>query len=989
MDGPEARLPNEKILRIVGIVEDVVKLYELHKEIDMLEDVPQEIKEQFEKMSGTIELLNVLKSISITRLVPKDYESTYTKIKRGYAYVKMDDKWTRLGSTTNSETIEKLRRERTKILMDTLSLFEIAAMEPDDLDKGTTWEGANEIVEMNKRLNEQISTKTLAIILRNISERFLFSEQDQYEALDGIYLAIKRVIEKRYEMEKDSFSNDEIIKELDVANQNYMVYNTRIKNMIFEEKLKEEVKEIDKRDFVEKDLADILLKEIYKTMPLYYVDPDGLLEALLGEEKVGESHIDELEAELNALSQSQESQEEDIRQKIIKKLQENRERSKDTFYELFEKISKQKPKQQLELLEQIGGHEIFEKMKGAVEDMLVMKKLQSQIEKMKISDEIKMKFALLTQTMELRHLLSSGIVTRSHSRDSWVIRDGVAYLKEPGTKYFGIPDEIRLGEVVKERDTALKRLATYRVEVFNGLKGLVEKEIKNLNSEEIAEFMECMGRRLTLNQQEQHSAIVPLIEVAWKQLKETYEKETTEIESIEDKNEKALAEDKFALKSDRIAGNVGKTIKYIEEMKPLNREVEREISAMKGEMYSFYLEAKEQNILRFRQESEEYLQEVEDGSEGIQLFIEDIEKCGKKERWVWPREEQVDALFGIESVDPDKVLLKGAMNMANPLLSKMEKIIKMIGDKEYDGVQKEKLEILFEVSAILISKFVMRFQIPYVLKESKDKPEVRKLNYGESVFMLGLLVHFLDLLYKWEEVRAPYYEYKLETVRAIERIAVEGLCPSIESIEEAYRTAGMIDILAGSNEKVKKDIMEVIGYIADKVMMIDVEKRDKKEKLTEDEKIYASIVLNMASFYTSNNEYKDYANKNYYDWRFSIIKKLESEEKTEKIELLLSLLDWSLSEDRLTNEIEYLKPREYFLSGILKEINDLEKEVEGKWGIDKKDSLQHLKRIKDKVLLQLNNLNKSELGSFGSGSSKKGNQNRKQTGNGGTGKIPV
>lgn len=981
MDGPEARLPNEKILRIVGIVEDVVKLYELYKEIDMLQDMPQEIKKQFDEMSDTIELLNVLKSTSITGLVPRDYESTYTKIKRGCAYVKINDQWTRLGSATNNETISNLIQERTKILMDTLSLFEIMAMEPDDLDKGTVWVGndAEEIVEMNKRLNEQISTKTLAIILRNITERLLFSEQDQYEALDWIYLTIKKMIEKRYKMEKNSFTDDKIIKELNAADQNYMVYNTLIKNRIFEEKLKE----IDKIDFVEKDFADVLLKEIYKTMPMYYVDPDGLLDALLGEEKVGKSRRDELEAELNALSQSQKPQEEDMRQKIIKKLQENRERSKDTFYGLFEKISKQKPKQQLELLEQIGGHEIFEKMNGAVEDMLVMKKLQNQIKKMKISDEIKMKFALLTQTMELRHLLRSGIVTRSHSRDFWVIRDGVAYLKKPGTEYFGIPDEIRLGEVVKGRDIALERLATYRIEVFDSLKELVEKEIKNLNSEETAEFMECIGRRLTLNQQEQHSAIVPLIEIVWKQLKETYEEEMMKIESIQDENEKALAEDKFVLKSDRIASNVGETIKYIEEMKPLTREVDKRISAVKGEMYLFYLDAKEKNILRFREETRGYIQEVEDVNISIPAFIEDIEKGG-----TGPSKEQVDALFRIESVDYDKVLLKGARDMAAPLLSEMEKIIKMIGDERYDEVQKEKLEILFEVSAILILKFVMRFQIPYVLKESKGKPEIRNLNYNESVFMLEFLVHFLDLLYKWE-VRAPYYEYKLETVRAIERIAVEALCPSINSIEEAYKSVRVVDILAGTNEKVKKDVMEVIGYIADKVMMIDDKKRDEKQELTKDEKIYANIVLNMASFYTSNNEYKDYADKNYGDWRYNVIEKLKSEEKIEEIVFLLLLLDKFLSEECLRTEIKSPNLRGYLLSTIQQKIIDLEKEVEGRW---RENILQYLRRIKYKISLQLNNLNtsdRSEVRSFGPGSSNRENQNRKQTGNGGTGKILV
>jgi hypothetical protein len=962
MVNDQSALDKEQLAWVARIIEDVAKIHELYEEIDRL-PIPQEIRVQLDMLIETMEMLNLLKMSNKIKDIPMDYENTYTKIKRGIAYVKRGEEWVRLGFVNDQKTIEKLIGLRREIVMDVVGVFEIMAMdekEIEQLEREETEEKGEkeEILELHKRL--KIDKRTLAIILRNVSERLLFNEQDQCEGLEAMYLRIKEKIEREYQKNPEEFGLD-IDREIKKADENYQKYLSIKKNRDYEEKLREAIAIKDKNP---EDL-EMYLWVLYDTMPPYFTDPNGLIGKIFGREQEKEGDpMAALEAALREFAKSKS----EIEEKIMQKLNENKQRAKSTFYGYFEEREKQKAEEQARIIENIGGEELAEKLKGAVEDMVVMRRLKKQIERMRLSDETKMRFASIAETMELLHMIKTGIINQEHKGDFYEIRDGVVYLKNPEVKFWNSSDmEIRLGRVIEDRDIIINGINSQRAWAFRSIIENVKKDIASMDSGEIAELLEVVGRRLVFNQQDQHLGAIKLAEVVWSEFEERYKEEKAKLYSAPEGEEKKKLLDEFALKSDRIAGYIGKTIKYIENMKTNNKEAIKIGKALTDRMYPFYLTAKEANIARIRGENEiyegevdVYLTPVKNVHESIPRFVSEIENGGDG-----PSEEElVKLLKEIEEVDPDKVLLKGARDKAFPLLPEMEKIIRMVESDRYDEKKKDKLEKLFEIAAVQISKFAIRFQIPLVLKEGG---KVTPLNYGESLFMVQGLLRFLGILEKWGKIRAPYFEYMLETVRAVERISQETLCPNIKEIAWARYTVETLERIAmGEEGETKKQIAEIIGYIANRAMVIDLELENKGERLSKEDQLNLYIILYTASTYTGSDEYREYADKKYKDPVIHIIEYLKNRPKD--IDLTLDLLETWLERKSPEKEMKVPGWREFYFGNVLKKFEELKEAVKNKW---KEDKLKRLDEIIEKVKSAINEGDKQEMkgaAGFGRGS---------------------
>jgi len=923
MVNEQSEINEERLVRIARIVEDVAKIHALHDEINELQDIPTKLKTYFNILTETRELLSQLKVSSITHYVPWDYEDEYTKIERGTAYVKIGGEWTAIGFIREQETIMRLVEIRREIIINIVSIL-------DDI--------VNE--EENGKICE-ISNKTFAVMLRNIAERFLFDEEDlsgsfeeMYASLESVYLTIKKIIENRQQKEIGRF-NREIDDEIEKANGLYQKYMFIKKNRSFEARLKELL------NAQAADL-DMYLDEIYKTMPDYYTDPNGLLAQILGiKTDREESTMDALVDQLEMLSPKSKEKKVGIKEEIIEKLNENKKRAENTFCEYFWRREEEKAKEQMEIIRKISRGMVREELEGIIEDISVIRRLKKQIERMRLSDETKVRFASITETMELLHLLKTGIINQEHNRNFWTIEDGVAYLKTPSIKLWNADGgRIRLGHIIEERETAIRELNTQRTFAFENIRECLAKDIEGMDSRELSDLLESIGRRLALKQQSQHYEIIKLEEVVWNKLKEMYEEERKEKEDEE-----------FALKSDEIARRIIATAKYIEEMKTENEEAKRIGSKMKDEMYSMWIMAKKENILRLRSEKETYLEAVETVSDMITMCFERIDEI---ENFLGPKQKK--ALFReAESIDPDKVLLKGAKDKAFPLIENMRKIIEMIKEEHKDDEgKKERLEVLFEVSAILLSKFVARFQVPYVLKEEGKGAAVRPLNYGESVFMLGGLIDFLDVLYRWEKIRTPYYNYKIETKKTIERITEETLCPAIANIEDAYGAVDMIARRVGESEEIKKDVAETVCYIANKVMAIDFELEKKGESLSKEDQLRMISILYIASAYAGTGLYKQYADERYEEPLLRIIDAIKN--KKEDIGFALQLLD-TILDNKLKEQIQIPELKKLYLGKVLEKLNELKEAVKNTWGDESKAIL---KMIISKVNEKINESDKPE-----------------------------
>ncbi|MGB9719762.1 MAG: hypothetical protein ACPL06_04190 [Candidatus Anstonellales archaeon] len=960
----EEGVSHEGILRVVRIVEDVAKIHALYEEIDRLE-IPDKLRIELNKMIETMEMLSLLRVANITGHIPMDYESEYTKIKRGVAYVKMDEEWVRLGITTKYETIEELVKHRATIAFILISTFE-------------------EVLE-----ESQIDVGTLAVLLRNMSERLLLNEQEQGEGLSEIYDRIREKIEKCYSEHQEGFT-DEVDIELKKANENYIYFQISKRNRMFEDMIKNNML--------------CRWEDVYAYMPFYYTDEHGVLEKLMekdslldldessavGEDSaVDEGLLKEVFAAISSIfgtenenddssldgskgaSITKEEAKEDVRKDVRKKLEENKIRMRGLLYGYFQKREEQKAEEQLDMIKSIEQKETLEKLKGAVEDMVVMRRLSKQIERTGLSDETKRRYASIAQSLELLHMIKSGIINQGHKRDFWEIRNGVVYLKNPGIKFWDVGEqEIKLGSVIEERGLVIEKISLHRKQAFAGMRKSLEKDVEGMNCEELAELLENIGRRLVFNQQDQHYGILVLEEGVWRKLKEKYEEERAS------KN----GTDEFALKSDRIATKIITTIKYIEEMKTDDENAKMIGRKLKEEMYPVYLESKMENIVRFRKESEKYMAIVEEISEGVSGLVETIEYKDPTFKGLW--KEQVSRLFETENIDYDKVLLKGARDKAFPLIGTMRKIITMIESGKYDEKVGD-LEILFEASAVLVSKFVLRFQIPYVLKEEKGGPAVMPLNYGESIFMIQGLTSFLDVLYKWRKLRVAYYEYEIETKRAIDRVTEEALCPAIDSIEKAYKAVEIIGMMVGADEKMKKEVAETIGFIADRAMVIDIEAKNAGKKLEKDDKLMMNIILYTASAYTENYEYREYADKEFGDPITGITEALKNKKDPYSIDFGLDFIKTEVelksSEKGRPSEL-----KKYYFSKLLEKLDELKQDVEKEWDEGQKQKLAEI--IRD-VRLVINGTDASEVkkggvslggkGSTGTGLDEKGGMKRK------------
>ncbi|MEM4195245.1 MAG: hypothetical protein QXY05_02960 [Candidatus Anstonellales archaeon] len=936
-------MPHESILRIARIVEDVAKIHELYEEIDRL-NIPSEVKTELNKMIESMELLSMLKTANITGNAPRDYESEYTKIKRGVAYVKIDGGWKRIGIVTSYDTIQELIKLREKVVLDLVSIFSTLNIEALD-ENASSSEEKKEIFEMHEKM--QMDIRTLAILLRNVSERLLFNEQEQGAGLKLVYKTLKSKIENEYQNNPEEF-DDEVDDQIRKANENYIKYETTKSNRMFEEML-------------QKDMLGTW-GDVYANMPDYFTDENGVLkrkiESGLALESItikdGEGLLKEAFATLSKIFGTEDSeksvaefdtleQEEKVKKEMVmKKLEENKKRMEDLFYTYLQKREEQKAEKQLKKIEKMDKTRVLKGLNGAVEDMSVMRRLMKQVERMRLTDETKMRYASIAQSLELLHIIKTGIITQEHRRDFWEIRNGIVYLKNPHKKFWNVDEqEIKLGNIDEERELIAKEISIQREWAFKEMKKSLQKDVESLDSKELGELLENIGRRLIFNQQDQHEGLIALLEIVWEKLEKKFKKEK---ELKNETDESGI--DEFAIRSDEIAKKIITTIRYLEDMETSNDVAKASAFKLTERMYDLYLEAKRQNIVRFRKERENYVETVVDISDGISILVEDL--IMKKDP-IFKRlsDEQIDKLFEVDAIDHDKVLLKGARDKAYPLIAHMRQIIRMIEEDEYKNYMRD-LEILFEAAAALISKFVIRFQVPYVLDENEKGGVERKLKYAESIFMIGMLINFLDVLKKWGKIRVPYYDYETETRIAMKRIVEEALCDSVQTIKDAYTVITTIDHLVGDNKELMKEVADMVRHVGNRVIEIETEEEKKKTQRTEDDLLMLGGVMEVVSKYTENEFYLIYASNKYHDQLFKIIDSLKT--PSHDINFLLYTIQRMIGNKVSEEKMKTSEIKEFYFGSLFRKLNEVREAVKNIW---KPEDIRTLDQIIVTVALHL------------------------------------